>query len=144
MRVTSTVTINKPVSRVWDFFMDQSQTSKWVTGFLRYEQINGGVEQVGGVRYQYHIENGKEVKLKETITTREDYIEFATILEGSGMEVAVDTKFIDKGAYSEVQQISDFLFKSLLYKLVGSLMRSSLHDIQQADLNRFKEVIENS
>ncbi len=144
MKVFSKVIINKPVEEVWAFFDNPDNLSKWLTGFVSFENISGLPGQVGTKSKHIYENNGKNLELIELITSRIENKEFKGTLSHKMMVSTMDNQFKDLGnGRTELTADVETKFKSLVFQILSPIMKRNFQKRQDEDLRRLKYAIEN-
>ncbi|MDN5203214.1 SRPBCC family protein [Fulvivirgaceae bacterium BMA10] len=143
MVITSRIIVKKPVKQVWDFFDNPDNMHLWLKDFKHFEPISGKQGEVGAKAHHVYENKGKKFILEEEITKKVPYKEFSGILRHRSMESIMLNTFEDVGHdRTSLVCTVDTKFKSLPFKLFGSMMKKSFQKRQDADLNRLKECLE--
>jgi uncharacterized protein YndB with AHSA1/START domain len=143
MLTQSTVIINRPIKKIWEFFKDPNNLKLWLGGFQRYEQVSGTPGTVGAKAKHYFIERGKELVLDEEIIEVIPEKKFLGILGSPMMVNTVTNYFNDFGNdQTEYSLSSDTQFKGFFWKQVGPLMKGEFKKRQENDLQKLKRVLE--
>src|SRR6185436_5204289 len=144
MLTQTTVTINKPIKVVWEFFKNPDNLKLWLGGFQRFEHISGTPGTVGAKAKHCFLEKGKELVMDEEILEVIPEKKFVGTLGSSMMVNTVTNHFIDLGnGQTEYSISSDTQFKGFLWKQIGPLMKGEFRKRQEKDMQTLKEVLEN-
>jgi len=144
MLTQTTVIINKPVKKVWEFFKNPDNLKRWLGGFQRFEHISGTPGTAGAKAKHYFLERGKELVLDEEIMEVIPEKKFAGKLSSPMMVKTVTNYFNDLGNdQTEYSLSSDTQFKGFFWKQVGPLMKSEFKKRQEKNLQTLKQVLEN-
>lgn len=142
MKITSKLTINKPVKVVWNFFDNPDNMKLWLTGFQKFEPISGTPGEVGAKSKHTYLDRGRTIELIEEITKKVPLKEFHGMLTHASMTSAIQNTFDSQGTATSITCEADIQFKSLPFKLLSPLMKGMFQKRQDNDLNTFKTLIE--
>jgi uncharacterized membrane protein len=142
MKTESSVTINKPVSDCWDYFMNEENLGKWLQGYQSTETIEGEPMTVGSKHRMKFEEKGRPMEFIETVTAVEPNKEFSFQLDHKMMTAQVQVLFKEEGGKTVVTQISENQAKGFMMKLMVPLMKGSMRKRQQGQYQTFKELVE--
>lgn len=110
--IKRTVTVAKPVSTVFDYLSDFSNSTQWDPGSVKTERVSGD----GGVGTEYSNTSkfaGRETQLTYVVKELVPNEKFALRGENKTV-VANDTMtFRDTGSGTEVTYVADFDFKGI-------------------------------
>ena len=145
MKFTVESTLKRPRSVVWKAFDDPANMSKWQPGLKSFEHVSGEAGKPGAVSKLTYIENGREIVLMETVTRRVEPEAMDGTYTGAGVVNHIKNTFIDVSPNETKWVIEvEFLFGSFMMRLLGPLMKGAFVKRTQADLQRFKTLVENS
>lgn len=65
--VKVTVTVNAPVEKVWDIFMNPDHLKHWLPGFVSIQHLDGTIGKEGSTSKLKFIERGKELEVIEKV-----------------------------------------------------------------------------
>ena len=143
MLTETSVSINKPLKEVWDFFKNPDNLIRWLGGLQKFEHVSGIPGRVGAKAKHHFLERGKELILDGEITEVIEQKRIVGILDSSMMLNKVTNSFNDLGKDQTVVTISsDTQFKGFLWKQIGPLMKGEFKKRQEKDLQTLKEILE--
>jgi uncharacterized protein YndB with AHSA1/START domain len=142
MKFTIEVVIDQPREKVWEVFDNPANMSKWQPTVKSFELQSGEPGQPGSVSKLVYDENGREVVLTETITSRNYPDEFSGTYEAPSTWNHLTNKFIPLGdKQTKWVMEAEFRFDGLM-KLFLPFMKGSLVKRTQEDMQRFKQLAE--
>ena len=136
------VEIAKAPAAAWDTVMNIDSMSSWITGFERMDVLSGEAGEVGTVYMLYFRENGRVMTVKETATIMEEGKRYGFDMDSewfsgsslitiepvdAGSRLTIDNTVSGKGTFK----------RSMLF-----LMRSTMRDRQQSDIEKLRDLIE--
>ena len=145
MNITTTITINKPVKEVWDFYDNPDNLKLWLTNVKSFELISGNPGEAGTKAKHIYEEKGRLITMYETITEKIPYHKLSgTLTMPKMMESNIQTVFkeIDPNK-TELVCNTDSKFEMFSLKLFGFLLKNGFQKRQDDELNKLKMVIEN-
>ena len=92
-----TITINQPVEKVWEIFMNPDNLKYWLTGFVSAEHIQGKYWKTGSVSKLKFMERGKVMEVTETVLTAKPNQQYAFKMKHKTFETETDIRFISFG-----------------------------------------------
>jgi carbon monoxide dehydrogenase subunit G len=136
------VVINRSRDDVWKFFDNPDNMKKWQPTLKKFEPQSGTPGQVGAVSKLTYDENGREIVLIETISSRNEPDEFSGTYSNSMANNSIKNQFIAVDA-NRTKWVMDCEFKFHgFWKLLGPLMKSAIKKRTTQDVNRFKQMAE--
>jgi len=136
------IEVDRPLKEVYAAFNNPENLPRWLSGLQRTEPISGSPGEVGSRTRQIYLERGRVVELIETITAHEPMKRLSSRLEGPGMICTIHVEFVDRGDRCLVIARSDLESRSLMMSLMLPFVTRSVRKRQDADLHRFKELLE--
>ena len=136
------ITINQPVEKVWDLFMDPHNLQYWLTGFVTGEHISGNPGETGSVSKLKFFEGGKEIEVTETILLVKPYQQYKIEMNHKTFDVETDIRFISLGQQTEMIQTVHFSPRGFLMKLMMPLAKGEMKKRTANELLRFKNFVE--
>lgn len=140
--VTTSVTVNRPVSTVWNEFNDSTKLKLWLTGLQSIERIEGEDGQVGGKYRMLFQEDGNTFELIETVTEfqPEQALGFSVYHESMTTDLRFTFTPVDDGTRIDLSNTTagNGVFWSLMVGLMGSKIKER-HDQEFA---AFKKMVE--
>jgi uncharacterized protein YndB with AHSA1/START domain len=137
-----TVTINKPVEKVWEQFMDPENLKHWLTGFVSAEHISGNAGQPGSVSKLKFKERGKLMEVMETVVASIPNHQYTFDMEHSSFQAKTDIRLVSIGSRTEFIQTTQFFPKSLVMKLMMLIMKGAMKKQMEKELISLKYFIE--
>lgn len=145
MKYRLEILINKPRSKVWKFFVDPEQTKNWQPSLNTIELLGGAQGQPGAESRLIFNENGREFSLVETILYRQEPERLDQKYENQFSSNTVRNIFVEQGPEQTLWTAeTEYRFKTLLMKIMGPLYRKNFAARTQRDMERFREIVENS
>lgn len=143
MKFKLELTINKPRAEVWKAFDSTENLKQWQPSLKKFEHVSGTPGQPGAVSKLTYEENEREFTLTEKIDLREEPERFDGAYENEFSENTIKNTFIEKGE-NETLWVSEneFKFKTLLMKIMGTVMKRNFVRRTYRDMERFKEFTE--
>lgn len=143
MKFTIDVTINKNRKQVWRAFDNPKNMKRWQPTLQTFEPQSGAQGQVGAVSKLTYNEDGRTMTLFETITRRDEPNEFAGMYITDGVVNHLKNRFDELNAQQTRWTLdAEFKFTGIL-AVVAPLMKNSFVKRTQADMERFKTMVEN-
>lgn len=138
------IVINRSRAEVWKLFDNVDNMKKWQPTLKKFELQNGTPGQVGAVSQLTYEENGREIVLIETISSRNEPNEFSGTYANSMALNTIKNQFIALEA-KRTNWTMDCEFKLHgFWKLLGPLMIGAIKKRTVQDMQRFKELAEAS
>lgn len=85
-----TITINKPVEKVRELFVNPDNVKHWLTGFVSSEHISGHVGETGSVSKLKFLERGKLVEVKEIVMAATPNQQYTLEMEHNSFQAKTD------------------------------------------------------
>ena len=145
MKFTCTVTINKPIKQVAEYFADPQYLKEYQDGFIRKELISGEAGQVGAVsRMYYTMPNKKEMVLTETITANRLPEAFEADYHHKHTDNSMKSYFTSLGPNQTRYdaEIDYTALRGFMIKLMSFIMPGMFKRQVQKWLNNFKVFVE--
>ncbi len=137
-----TITINQPVEKVWELFMDPDNLKKWLTGFVSAEHISGKIYETGSVSKLKFMESGKEMEVTETVLMAKPNQQYTIMLKHKTFETETDVRFNSLGQQTELIQTVQFSPKNFMMKLMMPLAKGEMKKRTADELFKFKTFAE--
>ncbi|MFD2568926.1 SRPBCC family protein [Pseudotenacibaculum haliotis] len=145
MKFTCTVTINKPLSIVTDFFVNPDYIHEYQEGFQKKELISGSAWQEGAVSKLYYAQGKRTMELTETIIKNdlpnEFYAQYHHIFTDNTMRSVFTAVSDDVTRYDAEIHYTEF--RGFMVKTMSFLFPSFFKKQVQKWLNNFKRFLEN-
>jgi len=137
-----TVTINAPVEKVWDIFMNPDHLKHWVPGFVSLQHLSGTIGQKGSTSKMKFMERGKEMEVTETVLFVDPMKQYSFEMQHETFRVLTDVRFVSIGQITEFIQVVQLTPKGFLMKLMMPIMKGEMKKKMTNDLKKLKEHIE--
>ncbi|HKY55627.1 MAG TPA: SRPBCC family protein [Anaerolineales bacterium] len=135
--------INKSRAEVWKAFDNVENMKKWQPSLVSFELVSGTPGQPGAVSKLTYEEKGREFALIEKITHRDEPHRFDGVYENNFADNVVRNTFVEQGKDQTLWIVeTEYKFKTMLMKILGSLMKKNFVVRTQRDMERFKEMVE--
>jgi len=140
----SRVVVNAPVEQSWAVFSDPSRMGEWLVGFKSIETVSGQPDSVGSKYKMVFEENGRLMKMTETVTAIKPNELFAFTLDARPMIDKVEVRFSGDGEKTEIVAMNHIEGKNLIWKSILRLSKSNMKKRGQEVYNKLKNLIEAS
>ncbi len=142
MKFNYEVAINRSRDEVWKLFDNPDNMKKWQPALKKFEPQSGKPGQVGAVSKLTYEENGREIVLIETISSRNEPNEFSGTYTNPMATNSIKNEFAALEA-NRTKWVMDceFIFHGF-WKLLGPLMKGAIKKRTVQDVNRFKQMAE--
>jgi len=137
-----TVTVNAPVAKVWEIFMNPDHLKHWLPEFVSIEHLDGPVGQKGSTSKMKFIERGKELEVIEKVLFVNPMQQYTFNMQHETFNILTDVRFISIGQVTEIIQAVQFSPKGIFMKLMIPLMKGAMKKKMANDLKKLKEFIE--
>ena len=137
-----TVTINKPVEKVWELFMNPDNLKNWLTGFVSVEPISGNAGEAGSVSKLKFMERGKLVEVKETVMAATPNKQYSFEMEHKDFHGKTDVRLVSLGNRTEFIQTVEFFPKGFMMKLMMPIVKGAMKKQMENELINLKNFIE--
>ncbi len=136
------VEISQPVERVYDAFMDSAQSPQWRNGLQSVEIVSGELGKPGSKQRLTFARNGRETTLDETIidVVKNEACYFRS--DHGVMYSLTNIVFREREGKTRVSSAVYAYGNGRLWGLLVPFMKGRLRRRQQADLTRFKTLLE--
>lgn len=143
MKFRLELTINRPQTEVWTLFMKSESLNKWQPTLIKTEPLSGTPGQPGTVTKLTYEENGREFSLTEKILLREESDRIDQLYENQFSENITRNTFTGENENQTLWIVeNEFKFKTLIMRVLGSLMKKNFIARTQKDMDRFKMLAE--
>jgi uncharacterized protein YndB with AHSA1/START domain len=144
MKFTLELPINKPRAQVWNAFDDPENMKIWQPSLISFETISGTQGQPGAVSKLTYKEKEREFALMERVTFREEPHRLDGVYENNFAGNTVRNTFIEQGREQTLWIVeAEFRFKTLLMRILGTVMKKNFIIRTRRDMERFKDLVEN-
>lgn len=137
-----TVTINQPVEKAWETFMNPDNLKYWLTGFISAEHVSGEAGKKGAVSKLTFRERGKKMEVTETVTAIEPHQQYSFTMVSAAFNAETDIRFISFGSRTELIQVTRYFPKQFIMKLMMPLIKGAMKKRMEDELVRFKKFTE--
>ncbi len=137
-----TITINKPVEKVWELFMNPDNLKNWLTGFVSAEPISGKAGETGSVSKLKFMERGKLVEVKETVVAATPNQQYSFEMEHNAFHAKTDVRLVSLGNRTEFIQTVEFFPKGFMMKLMMPIVKGAMKKQMASELINLKNFIE--
>lgn len=142
MKFTFELVINRSREEVWRIFDNSDNMKKWQPTLKKFEPQSGAPGQVGAVSKLTYDENGREIVLIETITSRNEPEEFSGTYASPMAHNVIKNRFVklDENRTKWIIECK-FIFSGF-WKLLSPLMKGMIKKRTEKDINQFKKLAE--
>ena len=137
-----TVTVNAPVDKVWDVFMNSDHLKHWLTGFVSSEHLTGSIGEAGSTSKLTLLERGKELEVVEKVLHVVPQQQYSFNMQHKSLNSLIDVRFISVGQLTEIIQAVQYSPKGIFMKLMMPLMKGQMKKRMATDLQKLKVFIE--
>ncbi len=142
MKFTVDLTINKNRNQVWHAFENPKNMKRWMPTLEAFEPQAGTPGHIGAISKLTYREDGRTITMLETITSRDEPSEFAGTYTTDGVVNELRNRFDEVNAQQTRWTLeADFRFSGIL-ALIAPLMKKTFVKRTQADMERFKAMVE--
>ena len=141
----STIDIGAPVDEVYAVYTDEALMGQWITGFVSIENISGAPLEVGSRwRLVFDDERGGEIEMIEEVTVVEPMQRFAFVSESDDVFMEDEARFFSDGVGgTRIEGTSVLRGRTWYMRSLLPLIKGSIQQRQDEDLERLRELIEN-
>ena len=143
MKYANEITINLPVHQVIELFDSAENLPKWQPGLLSFEHLSGTPGQPGAKSLLKYQMGKREMKMVETITTRNLPDEFSGTYETKGVFNQASNQFV---AISETKTRwithNHFKFSGFMWMMSLFMRKKTFQNQSQFYMTKFKEFAE--
>lgn len=145
MKFRIKIPFDKKPSEVYQLMCSTNAMVKWEKNFNGFQPVKGQKRRLGSIGNRiYHEPDGEITKIKEEITEVKKNQLLAYQLTHNNFLSYVECKFIDQGGQTLLIEDTDVKFRPAILNLVGFFMKGSMKKQREADLNKFKELLNNT
>lgn len=144
MKFTIDMTINKGRSSVWKAFDNPRNMKRWQPTLESFEPQKGTPGHIGAISKLTYREDGRTMTLYETITDRSEPNEFAGTYTTNGVVNQLRNRFEELNAQQTRWTLDAEVRFSGLLSLVEPLIKPTVIKRTQADMERFKSMVEST
>jgi hypothetical protein len=144
MKFTLELPINRSRAHVWNAFDNPENMRKWQPSLISFERVGGTQGQPGALSKLTYKEKEREFSLLERVTYREEPHRLDGVYENNFADNAVRNTFIEQGNEQTLWRVeTEFKFKTLIMRILGTVMKKNFVARTRKDMERFKEMVEN-
>jgi uncharacterized protein YndB with AHSA1/START domain len=140
--IKTAVTINKPVEKIWEAFINPANLPHWLSDLVSATLISGKQGLPGSKHKLVFKERGNEVTVTETVQEATPLKHFRSTMENKQMNSEVDFRFISFGNYTEIIQTVHLFPHNFLMKLWMPFIKAGVRKTLTKDLIKMKKMIE--
>ena len=137
-----TITINKPVEKVWELFMNPDNLKHWLTGFISAEHISGNVGQTGSMSKLKFMERGKLMEVTETVLVSTPNQQYSFEMEHKSFQAKTEIRLVSLGNRTEFIQMVEFFPKGFMMKIMMPMIKGVMKKQMANELLSLKNFIE--
>ncbi|NND08679.1 MAG: SRPBCC family protein [Saprospiraceae bacterium] len=137
-----TVTVNAPVEKVWEIFMDPAYLKHWLTGFISVEHLSGTLGHEGSTSKLKFLERGRELEVIEKVLHLNPLQQYSFSMQSDAIESLADVRFVSRGQMTEIIQAVQYSPQGFLMKLLMPFMKGAMKKRMTNDLSNLKAFIE--
>jgi hypothetical protein len=138
-------TDQQPRAEVWRAFDNPQNMNKWQRSLVSFETVRGTQGQPGAVSKLTFEERGRQFELIEKVTHRDEPNRLDGVYENNFADNIVRNTFIEQGQEQTLWVVeTEFKFKTLVMRILGHMMKKNYVARTQKDMQRFKEMVEDS
>lgn len=143
MKLTSSILINQPIKKVWDYMNNTAHMKDWQQGYTDTEKISGTPATKGAKAKHTYTERGKPFIMTETVIDSHPPTAIDIVLEHPTMEYTIATRLReDSPSATHVQMDSKVRMKAFSFKVLKPLLKGPFQKRQDEDLVRLKNQLE--
>ncbi len=137
-----TVTVNAPVEKVWDIFMNPANLKHWLTGFVSIEHLSGTIGQVGSISKMTFIEHGRQLEIIEKVLHLNSLQQYSFSMQSDTIDSLTDVRFVSIGQITEIIQAVQYSPNGFLMKIFMPFLKGKMKKRMTDDLSNLKAFIE--
>ena len=143
MKFKLELVIEKSRVEVWKIFDSTENLKQWQPSLKKFEHVSGTPGQLGAISKLTYEENEREFTLTERITHRQEPARFDGAYENEFADNIIKNTFVEMSE-DETLWVSEneFKFKTLIMKIMGTVMKRNFVRRAYRDMERFKEFAE--
>ena len=144
MKFNCSVTIDAPIDKVLDLFVDTENLKEWQDGFVRMEHQSGNPGEPGAKSLMVYNINNREIELIETIEVNNLPEEFTAVYEAKTMVNTMTSRFVDlmDGRTRYDAWLHYYQFNGLMPKIMAFLMPGMFRKQTLKWLFQFRDFVE--
>jgi uncharacterized protein YndB with AHSA1/START domain len=136
------VTVNAPVEKVWDIFINPDYLKHWLPGFVSIDHLDGEIGKQGSTHKMKFLERGKVSEVIEEVLFVDPMKQYSFDMRNESFSTLADVHFISIGQVTEIIQAVQFSPKGIFMKLLMPLVKGEMRKRMTNDLKKLKEFIE--
>ena len=119
--------------------------NKWQPTLVNFERLSGMAGQPGAIAKLTFKNGDREFSLTEKVAFRAEPERLDGVYENEFAENVIKNTFLEQSKDATLWKVEvEFKFKTLFMKVLGSLRKKNFVIRTQRDMERFKELAENS
>ena len=144
MEISLEITINRPVSAVFDFFVSPKNLKSWVFDFNRFIPIKGRSRKKGEKAKHIYGKGKAILEVTEEVieNKRNEAFEAFNIVKNMHTLNSYEFEELDDNK-TKIKVYLDIKMKPAILNFVSPIMKGSFRAQQLRDLQKLKQVLEN-
>jgi hypothetical protein len=115
----------------------------WMRYLEKMEVVKGEFGEVGAIAHLHYLEKGRSYILEDKMLSYEEGKKIVSQVSGQGMNIEVETTFDSLQASTKISMSWNGTSKSFITRFFLRLMRGKIAKQAQAELDNFKNLVEN-
>jgi hypothetical protein len=143
MKFALQLPIERSCALVWKAFDSPENMKEWQPSLISFETISGTQGQPGAVSRLTYKEREREFSLMERVTYREDQHRLDGVYENNFADNTIRNTFVAQGPGQTLWKVeTEFKFKTLIMRILGTIMKKNFVLRTRKDMERFKAFVE--
>ena len=143
MKFTLQIPINRSCAEVWKAFDNPENRKEWQPSLISLELISGTQGQPGAVSRLTYKEREREFSLMERVAYREEGHRLDGVYDNNFADNIVRNTFTELGPGQTLWIVeTEFKFKTLLMRILGTVMKKNFVIRTRRDMERLKAFVE--
>ncbi len=144
MKFALELSLPKSRDEIWKAFNNPENIKNWQPSLEKFETISGIQGQAGSVSKLTYKEGKREFSLLEKITHCAAPDRLDSAYENEFADNSIMNTFVVVSENETLWRVEvEFIFKTLLMKIIGPLMKTNYILRTERDMQRFKTFVEN-
>jgi uncharacterized membrane protein len=143
-KIIASVTINAPVSKVWQKFMDPDSLKYWLSGFISIQHLSGEPGKSGSKSKMIFLERKKEMTVHEEVVKVIEGTEYAFKIVHPSLFIYNHVYLSANNGQTILRQETEMHPQQFMLKIIMPLMKGSMKQRTLKDLQRFRKFIESN